>query len=315
MKKSKIIILLILLINLTGCINYTELNELGIIDMIIIDKKEDTWQLNINMVIPKQDNPNNSTFHITTGKTLSEAINNIYLQSSKKVYLAHLNALGLTQNLTNKDIDIIIDFFLSRNDSRGTFYVIYFDNYNNQNTYLSEDIINLIESNQSEKANVAGIYFDEVIQNLLELKTSYIPSVDSNLKILGYQKIYQNTKSLSKEESFALNILTNKVNTSYISLENNINIKINSINTNIIVNQNKINLTITSSITNDKEKYNEYLKTIINNYLDNNTLEYFTNLIKKYNYQKYKDNNITPIFSIKYITKINNTTGRRNIND
>ena len=56
MKYIKVIILVLLLSLITGCVSYTELNELGIIDMILIDKVDNEYIVTINMITPEKDN-------------------------------------------------------------------------------------------------------------------------------------------------------------------------------------------------------------------------------------------------------------------
>ena len=55
MKYIKLILLLLVIFLTTGCVSYTELNELGIIDMILIDKDNDNYIVTINMITPSKD--------------------------------------------------------------------------------------------------------------------------------------------------------------------------------------------------------------------------------------------------------------------
>lgn len=312
MKINKIIILIFFILGITGCVNYTELNELGIIDMIIISKENDTWLLDITMVIPEEEDKNNSVNYHVTGSTLGQAINNIYLTSSKEVYLSHLNLLALTPSLAKEDIIDIINFFLERTDSRNTFYVVNLNNYKKNKEYISKDIINLINSNYEEKSTVKLIQFDQVIKDIMEIETSYIPSIDENFNIVGYNKIYENTKHLDINESFAFNILSNKIEQAYINIKNDINIKIQHMNTRITVDKNKLNILINSVITNNKKEYNNYINELIKNFLKNNTYEYFNNLVKKYDYYYYKDNkNIQLEFDINFNTTVNDSSSTK----
>ena len=61
MKYIKLIIIFLFPLLITGCVSYTELNELGIIDMILIDKVDDKYVITINMITPKEDDLENKT--------------------------------------------------------------------------------------------------------------------------------------------------------------------------------------------------------------------------------------------------------------
>ena len=81
MKKIKYIIIVILF-TLTGCLNYVELNDIGIINVIGIDKDNDGYVININMVTPTGDDLEKSTTYEVFASTLEEAFDRLYLLKS-----------------------------------------------------------------------------------------------------------------------------------------------------------------------------------------------------------------------------------------
>ena len=102
MKKIKYIIIVILF-TLTGCLNYVELNDIGIINVIGIDKDNDGYVININMVTPTGDDLEKSTTYEVFASTLEEAFDRLYLLTSKKINLSHLELVMFSKNLDKTD--------------------------------------------------------------------------------------------------------------------------------------------------------------------------------------------------------------------
>lgn len=314
MKKIKYIIIVILF-TLTGCLNYVELNDIGIINVIGIDKENDGYIININMITPTGDDLEKSTTYEVYSSTLEEAFDKLYLLTSKKINLSHLELVMFSKNLNKDDYNNITNFFLNRNDSRNTFPVVIVENYNKKEifSFSAYDINSLIEVNSFDDGIVSVKTFDEVIDDILNIKISYIPciKITDKVEILGYYSIYNKEKLLSIKESISYNFLTNKISKCNF-VDDNLNIKIDSSNTKIAINKNKITININSILTNYTDKsditdfYNKTLKNYLEEYLANNDLEYFYNLIKKYNYSYYKNNkNIDIDFNINIESKLN----------
>lgn len=322
MKYIKFIIIVVFLFSITGCVSYSELNELGIIDMIIIDKKDNEYVVSINMLLPTDDDLENKKSYIESNQSLNECLNDLYLSTTKKISFSHLELLALTPNITKEDYDEIINLFLNRVDSRNTFSTIIVDNPNNLFEYKSSDINDLININNEEKGIVAIKQFDDVIKDILELGISYIPriKIDNEIIIEGYQSIYHENKLLSLEESIGYNFITNRITQALFTVEE-IGFNLDNSRTITKINNNKIEIEITnnyqvisnnSNINNDKnikKIYNNEIKKYINSYLNNNPHNYFYNLVKKYDYKYYKNhNNIKLEFDINISSsKIDNS--------
>lgn len=331
---KKIIFLLISILYLTtGCISYTELNDIGIVNAIGIDKINNKYEITINMLIPEGEDIEQTKQFKTTSNNLDEAINNLYSKSLRKIYLSHLDLLLLSDNLKKEDYDDIINLFLSRNDSRNTFSTVIIKDYNSNNIFKNtpDNINSLIKVNSEENGLVTIKQFDEIVKDILEKDISYIPIIElkEEPNILGYKSIYSNNKILSNQESLAYNFITNKIKqATIVNKQQNISFKINSSMTNIKINQNNIDININSNITilsNDtnitnqnkiKDIYEQELRNILKNYIDNNESSHFYNLVKKYDYNYYKNNKNHKLnFNFKITSSINensNTIGGTN---
>lgn len=327
MKYIKLLIFLLSTFIITGCVSYSELNELGIIDMIIIDKKDNKYIVSINMLIPTEDDLENKITYTEMDNSLNECLNKLYLSTTKKISFSHLESLALTPNLSKKDYDEIIELFLNRTDSRNTFSTIIIENYEELFNYKSKDINNLININNEEEGTTSIKQFSDVIKDILEFDITYIPKIKIDEKIIidGYQSIYNENKSLSYDESIGYNFITNKI-TGLLFTEENIGFKTNYSKTNIKVNNNKIKIEINSSyqvisnnsdISNPKEInniYNKRIKEYINSFINNNSHNYFYNLIKKFDHKYYTNNkNVKLEFYISIKSNLINTSKSKEV--
>ena len=200
MKYFKHILIVIIVIFTTGCVSYSELNELGIIDIIAIDKKDNEYIVSINMLIPTDDNLDNKKKYTSINKSLNECLDDLYLYTTKKIHFSHLDLLVLTPNITKQEYDEIINLFLNRVDSRNTFSTIITNNIDELFNYKSKDINDLININNEEKGTVSIKQFDEVIKDILELDISYIPriKIEKDIKVFIVKiNYYQKKKALA----------------------------------------------------------------------------------------------------------------------
>jgi len=299
MKKINSLIILLLFF-ITGCTNYTDINDIGIINTLGIDKNDKNYIININMLTPNIDNLEKNKTYQVEAPSLNEAFDKLYLLTSKDINLSHLELLIISNKIKKDDYDNISSFFLNREDSRNNFNVVILENYKKETIFKfdSKDINSLIKTNHNEDGIIAPKTFDEVIEDILNINISYIPTINikENIEILGYRSIYKEEKLLTLRESISYNFLTNKIIKCNL-VDENLNIKIDKSTTTLQVNKNKISINIDSTLTNygkSKEpvkEYNYILKKYISEYLENNNLEYFFNIIKKYNYKYYKNKN------------------------
>lgn len=322
MKYIKLLILILLLVFTTGCVSYSELNELGIVDMILIDKDNNQYVVSLNMLTPTEDDLKSNKVYTTSDKSLDKCLTNLYLESNKKISFSHLELILFTTNLEKDDYDEVINLFFNRSDSRNTFSTVITNPKTNLENYRKDDINNLININHENEGIVAIKQFDDVVKDILEIKNSYIPKIDDkdSIKIDGYYSIYNENKLLTKDESIGYNFITDNIIKNEFEV-NDINFKINYSKTNLKINKNKITINITTTyqimsnntkIKDDKELdllFQEGVKKYINSYLALDNYNYFSNLLKKYDYKYYKNNkDIKFKFNIKISSnKINNS--------
>ena len=191
----KKIFLLIILILLTGCTKYNDLNELAIIKSIgISHDNEYTLYAEIIEEIDKDNIPQMKVME-TSDKDINKLFDNIKLQINKEIFFSHIDLIILDFNLNNEDYQKIIDYFIKHHEFRNDFLCV-----------LSKDIKKVLENSKydeieelittnKESKNIIKVSFEEVIQKFLDKKIFLLSEVSYKNEIIfigNYQ--YQNNK-------------------------------------------------------------------------------------------------------------------------
>ena len=285
---KKIFILLPLLFILTGCNSYIELNELGIINIISIEKNNNDYKLNASIIedVEKNGTPISKIYE-SNGKTIFEAIDNLGNSLNKKIYLSHLDLLIINETIKTNELEEIINYFLNNNESRNNFLIV---NTNNTNDIINnttwQEINNLIKLNEKENSKAIYTTMYDLINNYYKKEPIYLTNIDFNNKIFinGITKLYNNKYSLIEDkDTIFINYLLNNINTYKINFDcsdnkylylNILTSNTNNINNKIII-TNEIKV-ITNDCNLDKKKinnmFNSYLKDNIKKYTNKNII-------------------------------------------
>ncbi len=114
---KKIILIIISLFIISGCApNYRELNELGIVTAIGISKKDDEFEMSVQLVNIMEGGKNGleeSPITVITGKgkTIFDAGRSLNLKSSKIFFLANVKYVIIEPGVLKEDLEEIIDYF------------------------------------------------------------------------------------------------------------------------------------------------------------------------------------------------------------
>ncbi len=123
MKKFVIVILIVMLL-FNGLINERELNKLAIVSCIGIDISESgQYQVTVNILNTKKVGESSAqgtsekelssvNMYYAEAKSLQEAFREIIKQSPKRLYLAHVKVVMLSESLAKEDIMDTLDYFI-----------------------------------------------------------------------------------------------------------------------------------------------------------------------------------------------------------
>jgi len=178
---KKILILLILL--LTGCNKYTELNELAIIKSIGIEKK-DNYTLYAEIITDIKDNEPITEIIKVTDSNINNLFNKIKLQVNKEIYFSHIDLIILDFNLKNNDYDNLIKYFLNHHEFRNDFLTILSSDMKNvlDNSQYDE-IENLIITNKESKTIIKKT-FEKLMQEYLDNKEFTLSNITYQDKVM-----------------------------------------------------------------------------------------------------------------------------------
>lgn len=115
------ILLLALTLNLCSCWDMREINEIGIVIAIGIDKKEDSnlyqvtaqiANIEANQSNKKEPQTSGQTFIAnSSGRTIFEAIRNMVTYSSRRIIWSHNSIIIMGEQVARDDITPVMDFF------------------------------------------------------------------------------------------------------------------------------------------------------------------------------------------------------------
>lgn len=123
---KKILTIFIIILLLSGCYNYKELNEISIISSISIDKKDDEYLVGAQIMNAKQDEESENSqviVYTAKGKTINDALREMTMKSPSKLYGGHLSKLVISEEVAKEGIINVIDMFQRLTEIRNEFTI------------------------------------------------------------------------------------------------------------------------------------------------------------------------------------------------
>ncbi len=251
MKKLLIIPIIILL---TGCWNYYELNNLAICTGIAIDKIDDKYEVTYLISNAKKNETSakegeaGTTTYSGIGDTIQDAINDMKVKMPFEPYSGHLVVTIISEDIAKDGIENILDYLARDTESRNFFYILLSKNTKAKNileiisplqTFPSQTIASDIETSSADSSLIYEITYNDFIYTLLE---QGINPVLNSITIIGNIEKGTDSKELSNtvpqatikidtlgifkddkllgwatiDESKGINLLTNNVKNLYI---------------------------------------------------------------------------------------------------
>jgi len=308
---KKILFLVFSIFILSGCTDYKELTDIGIISLIAIDKIDDKYKIMIQVLDSKDANTTANPSVIVyenTGDTIEDAFTNISLEASKKLYMGHVRTFIVTEKLFKDGASTFIDFILRNNEIEKDFNLL-LTNENISNiiniippldTIPSENISNSLEISSNEKGLTDIVSFDDFLSKVYMngidpiLPILYIKNVDSkNDEINPYNRLIIDKKLaifkedkfvnyLNEDASIGLNIINKSNVTPIITFKcdknNYATVELNEINSSLKYDVNSKSININIDLTVILNELNCNLD-ITNEYEMNKLKEMFENRI------------------------------------
>ena len=227
----KKIILLSIILLLTGCYDYVEIDDIAIMTGMIIDYKDNMYEITSQII--ENENESKTKIYITTCKTITDCISDISKSSNKEISISHLKILVLTENLIKSESNYY-DYFLRNPKSKMNFYIYTINNedkdkifniYNDDSSsiYIKE----LMDFNSKVLSSSVKLSFIDLIYKKEEYGIEIIyPNITINDDKISLQNLifYSNGKiTLNDTETIFYNMLTNNINKTVLEIPCNNN--------------------------------------------------------------------------------------------
>jgi spore germination protein KC len=127
---KKIIILLIVTLILAGCWNRRELDDIAITVALGIDKKDDEYLVSVQIINPheiastEKTNRTPVTTYAESAPTIFEALRKLTTVSPRKLYLSHIRAVIISEELAREGIANVLDFTNRDHEMRRNFFLL-----------------------------------------------------------------------------------------------------------------------------------------------------------------------------------------------
>lgn len=253
---KKIILSIFILICVSGCFNYNELNNYSIATGMAIDYKDGKYLISFLISNGKkvENESSNSQYQAVLysglGDTVYEAIKNIGLISPKQLYIGHLSSIVVSEEVARVGLYDALEFLLEDSQSKKNFYVVLAKDClakdilsitTPMTDFSSESISDNVESSYRLQGSIISKTYNDVIYDLVNdgidtAISSYVVVGDkdmgvtlNNLKTVeprSYIKldslgIFKGDKLVgwaNKDQARGINIINNNVVELYINI-------------------------------------------------------------------------------------------------
>ena len=176
---KKYLILFILL--LTGCTNYTELNNLSVVKNIGLSYQDNSYVLHTEIIQEVKDNNPITKIITTTDQKIDNLFRKIQIESTKELSFTHLDLMIVDKTINNRQYNELIYYIVNQNTIRSDFYCIYTDNIQ---ILLENAKFNEIEELILTHKNINKLTFLDLARRYLTTKKFTISYITINQSLL-----------------------------------------------------------------------------------------------------------------------------------
>ena len=216
---KKIILLIFLTFICTGCYNYKELNDLGIVSAMGISKDGDLYNLDIqllNVLDSEKSGLNKSPITVISGQgeTIFEAARSMNRKTSKVFFLADIDYVFLDQSVLNDGLDEIMDFLIRDTRLSLNFLVV---------TSTENKSLDILSSISHFDTNSANNLYDAVMNSETRyggINSLHVRELINNYYAKGKYTIFPNVYIKDTSKSSENDSLEDSKSESYVEVKN-----------------------------------------------------------------------------------------------
>ncbi len=239
---KKIVFLIAIIFLVSGCYDYRELNNLGIVAGVALDYKDDNYYVTLEIFNDKKESDSSANEKSYTvngnGKNVAQAFANTNLKLDRQAYYAHLKIVIISEDIAKNHLEDITDYFIRDQAIRDEFYLLVamdseakdvLDSSTKVYPLTTNRIVSMLENDKFNKNISNTVPFGNVVNKILTkgvdaiLTTIYKTSND-NIKFGGLAifKKFKMVDYLTNQESVTFNLLDSKAkNAEYTQYCNN----------------------------------------------------------------------------------------------
>lgn len=155
--------IIIISVFLTGCWNSKELNQIGIVSVIGLDKKNEKVELTSQIIIPKnmvqqrdsKSSQNKGYENYTAlGDTVFDAVRNTNLSSKSRLFHQHYKALVFSEEIAKEGLLKYLDFFSRDHEARPEINIL----------ITEADMLKTLDVS-TKLSSVPGFYISDLLKN------------------------------------------------------------------------------------------------------------------------------------------------------
>lgn len=216
---KKVILLIFLTFICTGCYNYKELNELGIVSAMGISKDGDLYNLDIqllNVLDSEKSGLNKSPITVISGQgeTIFEAARSMNKKTSKVLFLADVDYVFLDQSVLNDGLDEIMDFLIRDTRLSLNFLVV---------TSTENKSLDILSSISHFDTNSANNLYDAIMNSETRyggINSLHVRELINNYYAKGKYTLFPNVYIKDTSKSSENDSLEDSKSESYVEVKN-----------------------------------------------------------------------------------------------
>lgn len=216
---KKVILLIFLTFICTGCYNYKELNELGIVSAMGISKDGDLYNLDIqllNVLDSEKSGLNKSPITVISGQgeTIFEAARSMNKKTSKVFFLADVDYVFLDQSVLNDGLDEIMDFLVRDTRLSLNFLVV---------TSTENKSLDILSSISHFDTNSANNLYDAIMNSETRyggINSLHVRELINNYYAKGKYTLFPNVYIKDTSKSSENDSLEDSKSESYVEVKN-----------------------------------------------------------------------------------------------
>lgn len=216
---KKVILLIFLTFICTGCYNYKELNELGIVSAMGISKYGDLYNLDIqllNVLDSEKSGLNKSPITVISGQgeTIFEAARSMNKKTSKVFFLADVDYVFLDQSVLNDGLDEIMDFLIRDTRLSLNFLVV---------TSTENKSLDILSSISHFDTNSANNLYDAIMNSETRyggINSLHVRELINNYYAKGKYTLFPNVYIKDTSKSSENDSLEDSKSESYVEVKN-----------------------------------------------------------------------------------------------